>query len=203
MAKKSNQYYLLNGFGLLELLIAIFLSSLISMVVFKLVLSAEKLNQDAKILCDIQDKMRFLSYFLRQKIEMAGNADCINKKNISLLPVLMGYDQNTAKEKLDINVKSGTALLAIQECVLNKNKSQYLPILFFIAKTQYLNLQNKPIYSLFYKIGDNNKEELISNMDQFNLLFKINNIYLPLSNNINWPLVKTVKIIYFLNQNKI
>lgn len=198
MANKIHRRHLLNGFTLLEMLMAVALSSLILLAIFKITVSIQTIKQQAMALSSIQERMRFLSYFLREKIHMAGNNVCMTQTPNPNALTIQGYAANIAKEQLGIDAKSGTDVLQLRECAREKDQNRYTTLLFFVAATHYVNPQNQTGYALFYKIGDHRKEELIPGVDDFTLFFGLAEKnyfrYVSLSEVIDWPKVNSVKI---------
>lgn len=79
--------------------------------------------------------------------------------------------------------------------------SRFEEITFFIAKTKRLNNKNKPIYSLFFSINANSKQELIPEITNMQINYEINNnamqnLTTEQMNNLNsWDQITAVKII--------
>lgn len=198
MANKIHRRHLLNGFTLLEMLMAVAIGSLILLALFKITVSIQTIKQQAMALSSIQERMRFLSYFLREKIHMAGNNVCMTPTSNPGALAIQGYTANTAKKQLDIDAKSDTDVLQLRECTREKDQNRYNTLLFFVAATHYIDPQNQTGYALFYKIGDHRKEELIPGVDDFTLFFglaeKNHFRYVSLSDVIDWPKVNSVKI---------
>ncbi len=151
-----------NGFSLLELLLALFLGAIILLTVFKIAVVIQQQNQQAQALSEIQSNMRFLSYFLREKIQMAGNASCSLKPPDSQLPMIKIYSQLDAKTQLGISIKNNSNALLLRECFHDQDAEKYLSLVFFIANNN----------NLFYKISNNKSEKLISNINNFSVFLK-------------------------------
>jgi len=194
-----------NGFGLLELMLAMSLSVLLCIGVFHIFSTLQNLHHQEMILSSIQEKTRFLSGFLREKIEMAGDWSCLSKSPGSQSLSAKGYDSDAALEKLGLSIKSKTDLLQLHECIRLYDRMQYLPVEFFVANTFRVDDQHHEIDALFFKVGHHPREELITHVDKFNILFGIEsenhkNIisYVDTHSTINKEPIGAIKINYHI-----
>jgi len=156
-----------HGFSLIELMIALSLGILLCIGIFNLFSTMQKLHQQQMILSRTQEKMRFISQFLRNKIQAAGNWSCLSQTHQPRSIIIRRYNSDDALSKLGLTIKSGTDLLQINECVRLHDKQKYLPIDFFIANTFRIDQQKKEIDALFFKIAHHHREELITAMTDF------------------------------------
>ena len=158
----------MTGFSLLELMVALSLGSLLCIGIFNIFLTIKQLHQRQLLLSTTQEKMRFISFFLREKIQMAGNWSCLSQSKEPKSIVIRSYNKKQAYKKLKLTIQSKTNLLQLHECIRMHDQFRYLPIYFFIAHTSRQK-NNHHINALFFKIGHHPKEELITNMTQFKI----------------------------------
>ncbi len=156
------------GFSLIELMIALSLGAFICLGVFHLFNTMKNLHQKQMVLSSVQEKMRFLTQFFRDKIQTAGNWSCLSQSTAPRSIVIRKYNAADAQSKLGLTIKSKTDLLQLHECVRLHGKQRYLPIEFFVADTFRAN-NKKEIYALFYKIDYHPREELITNITHFKI----------------------------------
>lgn len=155
------------AFSLIELMIALSLGILLCIGIFNLFSTMQKLHQQQIILSHTQEKMRFISQFLRETIQDAGNWSCLSQTHAPKSITIRRYNSDNALSKLGLTIKSGTDLLEIHECIRLHDKYKYLPINFFIANTFRVDQQQKEIDALFFKIAHHHREELITAMTDF------------------------------------
>lgn len=173
------------GFSLVELMLALALGSMIACGLFQLMASMLRLHQQQVSLSLLQNRMRFLSYFLLKKIRMAGDCSCLLTPPTREVSVISGFDADDAKEKLGLHINSGTQLLQLRECVRWHQHMRYLPIQFFIAQQEGKNI-------LFYQIAHYRREALASNVDQLQLTFGISGH--PLRAVTDWSRIQLVHL---------
>lgn len=159
---KKTQY----GFGILEFMIAISLSALITLTLFHIFISMKNSYERQMLFSTFQERAQFISIFLGEKIKMTGNFSCASKKPESSM-MIQRYTSDNANEKLGVTIKSGTDLLRLRECVRLHNKMQFLPIDFFVADTNRVTAKKAIIDALFMKINDHPREELIPGVVSF------------------------------------
>ncbi|MCX7124756.1 MAG: prepilin-type N-terminal cleavage/methylation domain-containing protein [Gammaproteobacteria bacterium] len=157
-----------HGFSLIELMIALSIGALLCTGIFNLFSTMENLHQRQMRISHEQENSRFITDFLREKIQMAGNWSCVSSKPKS--DVVREYSVDQAKEKLDLKIKSDTKLLQLHECVRFHDKQYYLPIEFYVGDAARVTLQHNEITALFYKIANHRREELITGMTDFQVL---------------------------------
>jgi len=151
-------------------MIALSIGSLLCVGIFNLFNTMQNLHQRQMIISHEQEDSRFISLFLTEKIQMAGNWSCIAKlKKQPRSIVIRRFTKNQADSKLNIDIKSGTELLQMHECVRFQDKKQYLPIAFYIASTFRVSSMGKHIDALFYQIDNHPREELVTGMTNFRI----------------------------------
>lgn len=158
----------ISGFSLIELMIAISLGTLLCAGVFNLFITIKNLHQRQIVLSETEEKMRFLTQFLRSKIQMAGNWSCLSQSKPPRSIIVRSYNKKQAHDKFGLDIKSKTNLLLLHECIRFNDKQDYLPIEFFVANTFRENNHHK-IDALFFKIEDHPREELITDINQFKI----------------------------------
>lgn len=181
------------GFSLIELMIALSLGALLCIGIFNLFNTAQKLHQRQMILSNAQEQMRFISQFLREKIQMAGNWSCLKQSKPPRSVVIRKYNSDDALAKLGLTIKANTDLLQLHECIRLHDKQKYLPIEFFVANTFRVDVNQKEIDALYFKIDHHPREELITDLTDF----QVKLYHMPqVKKNI-----RAVKINYLLSSN--
>lgn len=178
-----------NGFSLLELMIALTLSAVVCIGIFHCMNAMQDLYRRQMAIASLQEKMRFISFYLRDKIQSAGDWSCEPDREKPRAIVIRRYDADEALDQLGLTIQPKTDLLQLQNCIRINEKKQYLPINFFIANTTRVNSENKLIPALFMKIDDHPREELITGM----IDFQVRLYHTPKMN------VNAVKIDYLLS----
>lgn len=197
------------GFTLLELLIAIALGAFICAGVFNLYSSLNRLSHRQHTISNFAQNTRFMADFLRNKINEAGDWSCSSRRPSSRSLPVKGFNSDDAKNKLGLTIKIGTDLLQLHECIRFHDKMQYLPIEFFIADTYRVDRFHRNIDALFFKVAHHPREELITGMEKFQLLFGVRDrsqkdirAYHQASSISDWKKVGAVKIGYmFFDDN--
>lgn len=180
------------GFTLIEMLFALFLSGLISVGLFEAVATLTELYQREHGLLHFQTKVQFLNLFFRQKIALAGDTRCLVGSNQMKPPFAKRFSAQEALSNLGISIAADTDLLQLSECILYQGQSQFLPLDFFVANTSRKNSMGNFIPALYIKFGNHRREELVSGLSEF--LIDIDDKHLPTDDH---PLVQ---IHYLLSQ---
>jgi prepilin-type N-terminal cleavage/methylation domain-containing protein len=155
------------GFSLIELMIALSLGALLCVGIFNLFDTMQRLHKKQMMFSTAQEKMRFITQFMREKIQVAGNWSCLLQSKAPRSIVIRQFDSDDALKKLGLTIKTGTDLLQLHECVRLHDKQGYFPIEFFIADTFRADTSKKEIEALFYKVDHHPREELITGMTDF------------------------------------
>ena len=174
-----------SGFTLIEILIALALSSIICISVFDCVASIEILYQRQLAIAGMQEKTRFLTVFFGEKIKQSGDFSCEPWRIKREDPVVVSYAAQEASDKWGVKIKAKTDLLQLKECIRFNGKLQYLPIDFFVADTRRVSGKGREIDALFMKIEGHHREELVPNLVEFRVAVE----------NLNNPIVKIVYVL--------
>lgn len=154
---------------MIELIIAMALGALLCAGIFHVFDAMITLHRRQSVLSQSQDNMRFMSQYMREKIQNAGDWSCLKKSKAPRSIVIRRYNTDEAKNKLGLTIKPHTDLLQLQECVRFHDKKRYLPIQFFVANTFRVNRAHGEIDALFYKIAHHPREELITGVIGFHV----------------------------------
>jgi hypothetical protein len=173
-----------NGFSLLELLIAVFLGTLLLGVLLQSYLGAKKIYRTQSDLADLSENMRFADFILWQSITQAGFAGCRRASELDLINHVKdekyaglffgvrGYDSVYLPSYLKGDIVKGTDVI-----VIGKASSQVVSILENVAKgTDSILVEQNPTTEskhlllisncenadLFYSKG-RRKKEIVSN----------------------------------------
>ncbi len=150
---------------MLQVIIAMLLTSLVMLNLFETFSVVNHVSLQQTTLLNMQDRMRFMNFFIRRKVHMAGNWSCLEKQPDKRSLSIEKLSVSDAYEQFGINAKATSDVLLLRECVISNQRAQYLPILFFIAK-----MSNSS--SLFYQIGRHPREELVRGVNRFNFSLK-------------------------------
>jgi len=160
---------------MLEALLAMTLGCLVIATVFDVSLVVNRLSMQETALMNMQDDMRFIHFFLRRKIHMAGNGSCLMQSPSDHEAVIQRLSPDAAKRAYGVNADSQSDVLLLWECVRVDQQDRYMPLLFFIARTSYSlpesGVQNETsvVNVLYYQIGRHPREALASGVDQFHV----------------------------------
>jgi hypothetical protein len=172
-------------------MIAMTLGALVSIGIFHLLDAMVTLHRRQRVLSESQDNMRFMSQYMREKIQNAGDWSCLKKSKAPRSIVMRRYNANAALSELGLTIKPHTDLLQLQECVRFHDKKHYLPMQFFVANTFRVNRAHREIDALFYKIAHHPREELMTGVVGFHV-----RLYRVPHQKKN---IRAVKIIYLLS----
>lgn len=157
------------GFGLIELMIALSFSTLILLLLFHLFVSTKNTYLKQRVFADMEDRMRFMSFYLSQQIHRAGDWSCESQAPASPGASVHVYGAAAALHHFGLTIEAGSNVLQLQECVRLHSVLQFLPVLFFVADTHRVSHQGKIINALFFKIVGHPREELISGVSDFSV----------------------------------
>lgn len=184
-----------SGFSLMELLAAVFLSSLLLLGLTKIYLSVQESYRLQNSLLNIQEKMRLLSRLLTYRVRMAGFAGCDHSvEKVKQPQAIVGYQ------------KGDNAVLALGECYPFKNREQFMRVKYFVAKTSRKNSQGSPIYALYQQPIGSRRIELAEGISKMQIKYGIatqdaKNIkqYISAPQVSDWKKVRSVDIKLLFN----
>jgi prepilin-type N-terminal cleavage/methylation domain-containing protein len=153
------------GFSFLELMIALSLGSLLCVGVFHVFFAMNRLHQRQVARATLQENTLFLTQFLRNKIQSAGDNACTKKISRSI--VIQKLTVNQALNRLGLMIAPKTNLLWLRECARLYDHQRYRSLYFFVASTGRQTSNGQPIVALFYKIAHHPREELVTGVTHF------------------------------------
>lgn len=154
---------------IIELFIRVSLSAVLMIGVTDLFFAMNQLHHQANALFDQQEKRRFISAFLENKIQMAGDVSCLSKLKPTRATIVRSWNAKKALKKWHVDIVSKTDLLELQECVRFHDKKKFMPILFFVANTNRVDKNHQSIDALFYKKNHHPREELVTGVHYFSV----------------------------------
>lgn len=180
--RKNSKKNVVGGFTLIEILLAM---SLGSIVVLNLILLFASFNRNLttqKALTELQSRIRFASYFLSDKIHLAGDASCVAGKLLSE-PVIQGQEGENDTLKLG-------------ECIEYEGRRQWMQTQYFIEDTGRKNSHQEPILSLYLRVGNSHSEELVEGIKKLKITYGVMNQnkihYLSANQITHWETVRSV-----------
>lgn len=158
------------GFSLLEILLALALSSVVIAAVLSTYLSVQQTAIFIKNRFNLQERAAFLAYLLRTKVNNAGDWHCRVTQPSKQLPLLM-LNRQMAYDKLGLQIDSGSKLLQVNGCVTVHGESKFLGTAFYIRKQKFMMKifgrraitldQSVTRFSLFFLFNDSQKSKRI------------------------------------------
>ncbi len=121
------------GFSLIELLVSLFLGSLLMIMLVKLYFSFRETAQWQDTLAAIQERERFGAYFLAQRIRQAGDSTCEPGETVDQSNVVIGYDSDHLPPDLRKESIPNSDVIVIGECLRYHNKLQFIKPLILSA----------------------------------------------------------------------
>lgn len=158
-----------HAFTVLELLLALLLSGLLCSAIIGLLSTFEQLHAREITIIHANTDMRFLTKFLRRHIQEAGNASCVRTSPKPSGFIVKIEDAQQALLSFNIKIKPNSQLLQLTECVKLHDVEQYLPVLFFVAKTGRVHADGSEVDALFLKMDHHRREEFVTDVSDFQL----------------------------------
>lgn len=198
-----------NGFTLLELLVASALSIVLMGGLITIYLSIKTNNNLQQALTNLQESGRFALYILNQRIRVAGLVNCKNKSDpVDQDQAIIGYDSSNLPYELQDQVESGTDAVVINSCSDNSSISlntQLTQMAYFIGDTYRKNSQGQRILALFQKPLNGDRIELVQGVEQMQNLYGVvvsgvtGLAYYPAKLIDDWKKVRIVQINLLMN----
>lgn len=138
----------LTAFSLLELMLALVLSALLSVGLVTLYASIKRANQTASELATIQEQGRFVVDQLDARTRLAGDASCGEGTAINAADAIGG------------GINRYGDVLRIGECLPYKGKRQFVLVDYFIDYTRRRDAQGNKIMSLYERPVGGRRVEL-------------------------------------------
>ncbi len=185
-----------SGLSLIELLVASLLGSLLILGLSQIYLTVKRSQLSQNAIASIQEKGRFIAYFLRKRIHMAGYSGCEkNKPTIRQNEAISGYKDTHDNDALIIG-----------ECLTYKKREQFIKTKYYIANTNRRNPRGQRIFSLYAKPIGGRRQELIAGVTKMKVIYGVTSksrqggIRYLIGSEINdWSRVNSVEISLLLS----
>lgn len=162
------------GFSLIELLVAIFISTLLMSGAMEVLMSFKKtyrLYQEQQI-SDAELRLAMLD--INRWIKLAGYQGCINQEErVNRKEAIMGFSARTLPKHFGIAAKEDSDVLLIRECEWYQGRWQFLKKAIYIGKTNRKTKDGKIIYALYDKKVPGKSEELSSQIQSLEIRYGV------------------------------
>jgi type IV pilus assembly protein PilW len=192
------------GFSLVELLLSSFLSIFLIIAFFEGYLSIKSTYYLQTGLSQMQENGRFAVNFLNKTIRLAGYSACTSEQ--SNQNILQGYSSEHEPDFLKGQTVPHTDIVIVNRCIEINNHDQYTSVAYYIGDGSQKNTDGKPIYSLYEKIMGHNRQELVSDIKNMQIVYGIKSYnndnpiqYLKADQIKDWKSVVGIKIALLLN----
>jgi len=175
------------GFSLIELIVALFLSSTLMAGLATVYLSVRSSYRFQNSFANIQEKIRLTNEILNKRVYLAGFSECENKTKIINQKQAIKGSQG----------QSGNDVLTLGECYPDKGHERFAHLSYFVAKTSRVNKQSKPIYALFVRKNSGRRLEIAEGISQMQVRY--GNHYLSASQVKDWLSINSVQITLLFN----
>lgn len=187
-----------SGFSLLEVLLTCALGSLILFGLMQLYLSCKFVFNMQEGVAKIQENGRVVVNLLNQRVHIAGYAGCEDPTNpVHADAAIHGYRSDDVPDYLSGAVVADTDVVIINACDWKDSENIYLEKAYYIGNSNRKNAMNQPIYSLFEKTPDGNRQELVANVESIKILYGPSD--LTADQIQNWSVINSIKITLLLN----
>lgn len=190
-----------HAFTLVELMLAITLSSLFVFGLMHVYLEFKKTNQVINALQAMQERARYAYLLLTDAVHTAGSIDCMVAPQKENFTKIVGYVANNVPAIWHINALRHTDVMIVAGCYKENNKLIYLQKAYYIGNTHRFDRYHRPIYALYVKNLSGNRRELIENVQAMRIDYgivdstkKFVSFYLSTINIKSWLQVCAVKI---------
>lgn len=153
----------MQGFTLLEMILACALSTLLIAGLLKIFLGLQHSITLQKTIADMQERGRFAVILLKNFIRKSGKNDCELLKPVG----------NALREYHSQQVMPNTDAIVVKTCRHYLKKMRYLPTALYIARTTRRNSSGETITALFEKNLLSQRRELIENVRDMQIRYGI------------------------------
>lgn len=163
------------GFNLLELMLGFSLGLLLILGFFSLYISLKSNYLLIQAYSRIQENERFIFQIISQ-FRMAGLAICESKDNPVIMPPVIGYTSENLPNDLEGQVKWGTDVITVSSCFSNLSGAagSVSKTSYFIGDSHRKNSVGKEIFSLYEKVDNQDRAELVEGVDDMHITYELN-----------------------------
>lgn len=195
-----------NGFSLLEIVIALFLSSLLMITLTRVYLNVKVNYRFQEKFASFQEEGRFITALLTKRIHRADDTSCMKfSKSIKSMMVIHGY--SAVQLPQDTTAEKNTDAMMIGECLWYQQHQQFVRMLYFIGDTGRKNKKGKSILALYQKPFKGRREELVSHIANMKIQYGITSTnkkeithYVSAEAVKDWRLVRAVDVSLFFDE---
>lgn len=207
MASTKNSATKQQGFSLVEMMVAIFLGSVLMLTLVKLYITSKHTYLTVKSLASFQERGRFISTYFIERIHRAGYKGCEQSKVFEKgVQRIYGYSSGSLPTALAASSSTLSDAFQLGECIAESSGEHFRQILYFIADTGRKDQHGKPLESLFEKILPGPRLELVSGVSSMKVHYGVSTpleesvaYYADASQIRDWSGVKSIHIILQLS----
>lgn len=159
-----------NGFSLLEITVALALSSFLLLVLLQVYLSVKTTALLQEGLARMQENGRYASFLLTQQIHQAGYAGCIQTGLSKPDNAIQIYSSSKPPDFLSgQNLVVNADILVIKTCEGRAEQQEFTTVAYYIAKTKQSNSSNLISTALYQKIINQPALEIIPGIENMRI----------------------------------
>lgn len=188
--------------GLIELLVSIFLGTLLFIGLIQVFLIFQRTWSWQNTWASMQERQRYITHLFEDRIKIAGIANCERDYLVHQALAIHGYSFQSAPENFRRQMRSNTDALVIGECVHYRGLDQFVQIAYYISDSGRKDARGKPIYSLYEKPLVGEREELVSRISELHLRYGVASAAGDGVNEVSseavadWEKVRSVKLVF-------
>lgn len=148
------------GYTLIEFLVSGLLAGILIAGVIAAFVSCYKNAAQQFEMIRLQQRGFFAIHRMSYLIRMAGYHQCVSDK-LTAAAAIHVLDKKALYKQYRVRGLAGSQAIVVEECVMLKQKMQYRPIIFYLAKTSH-----KSVTALYEKIVGSRAQQLIEGAKQ-------------------------------------
>jgi prepilin-type N-terminal cleavage/methylation domain-containing protein len=161
-----------HGFSLIEVIVAMFLSSLLLLTIVALTADLTRHAKLQHMLADFLDRQRYLSFILPHRIRQAGLRSCVSDAHHASVAI-EGFGSGKSLPRWLTQRKSHTDALIVTGCQKYKGRSQYISMAYYVAKTSHRDWLGRSLYALYQKPYGGRREELVPGVEDLTINYGV------------------------------
>jgi hypothetical protein len=195
------------GFSLLELLIALFMGTLVLCGAMEIYLSMKLTYRTYFDSLQIHQEARLMLLLVNRHVRLAGYQGCINSEEpVNMVDAIRGYSASNVPKNYGIQAKPNSDILILRECFYYQQHWQLLREAFYTGRTGRVDKKGHKIFSLYFKKIPGKSQELSEKINSFSVWYGISDashaeiiMYKKAADVSDWSRVRSLD--YTLNDN--
>ncbi len=164
-----------SGLTVLEMMLAMSLGAWLLLTLVMVLSDLSRNLQWQQAITDVMDRESWLVQWLPKRVQQSGLSDCVTQGK-KQAPYIQGFGRHDKSPRWLTQQKPHTDAMIISGCRRYRGRQQWIKTAYYIAKTHYYDVRNKPVYAVYQKVEGGRREALVSGIEDWSIRYAIHSV---------------------------